>query len=58
MMTSKISNAKTYWKGDRAEYTGKSMSMYGGVFFELKIVSGYMKGQIKWTQVSPSVGVK
>ena len=44
----------TYFKGDRAVYTGKTMTLHGGLFFEIKIVEGHLKGQIKVTQRAPN----
>lgn len=40
----------TYWKGDLAYYTGKKEYIHGGLFYEVKLLEGHLKGQSKWTQ--------
>lgn len=42
-----------YWKGDKAEYTGKTDCISGGLFYEIRLVEGHLKGQTKWTQREP-----
>jgi hypothetical protein len=37
----------TYFKGDLAEYTGKKEYLHGAYFYEIKILEGHMKGQLK-----------
>jgi hypothetical protein len=43
----------TYFHGDKAVYTGKTMEIHGGKFYEIKLVEGHLKGQTKVTQRSP-----
>jgi len=47
---------ETYFKGFKAEYTGKVISLHGGTFYELLILEGFLKGQTKVTQVAPKAG--
>lgn len=42
-----------YWYGDLAEYTGNKKEMYGAMFYEIKLVEGHRKGQLKLTQREP-----
>lgn len=44
---------KTYWKGHKAEYTGKKEFLYGAWFYELRILDGHMKGEFKLTSKEP-----
>ena len=37
----------TYFYGDLARYTGKTMTIHGGLFYEIEIVEGNLKGQLK-----------
>ncbi len=37
----------TYFKGDLAEYTGKSSVMHGATFFEVIMLEGHLKGTIR-----------
>jgi hypothetical protein len=37
----------TYFKGDKAEYTGKVETMYGRTWREVRLLEGHMKGQLK-----------
>jgi hypothetical protein len=46
--------AHTYFRGDKAIYTGKTLVLHGGLFYEIKLVEGHMKGQLKVTQRAPS----
>jgi len=43
-----------YWKGDLAQYTGKSMTLHGGLFYEFVLLDGHLKGEIKVTMRAPS----
>ena len=43
----------TYFKGDLAEYTGVTMMLHGGLFYEIKLLEGHLKGQTKVTQSAP-----
>ena len=45
--------AITYIHGDLAIYTGKSVTLYGGLFYEVLVTEGHMKGQIKHTSKPP-----
>ncbi|NDC49437.1 MAG: hypothetical protein EBZ61_10245, partial [Micrococcales bacterium] len=42
-----------YWKGDRAEYTGKSEVIYGGLFYEYKLLTGWQEGKKIWSLSKP-----
>ena len=42
-----------YWKGDLAEYTGKSQIICGAVFFEILMLEGNLEGQLKVTTRAP-----
>lgn len=43
----------TYWNGDKARYTGKTMVLHGGTFYEIVLIEGHLKGQTKVTQRAP-----
>ena len=43
----------TYFNGDFARYTGKTITLHGGLFYEIEILEGHMKGQTKVTQRAP-----
>ena len=43
----------TYFHGDKAVYTGKTMVIAGGLFYEIKMVEGHLKGQLKVTPHAP-----
>ena len=43
----------TYWNGDLARYTGKTMTLHGGLFYEVELLEGRLKGQTKVTQRAP-----
>jgi hypothetical protein len=38
-----------YWKGDLAEYTGKSEILHGGLFHEYLLLEGHRKGEKIWS---------
>lgn len=42
-----------YWHGDLARYTGKTMMLHGGLFYEIELLEGHMKGELKVTQRAP-----
>jgi len=42
-----------YWKGDLAEYTGRSEIFHGGLFYEIRLLEGHLNGQIQWVVKSP-----
>ena len=46
---------ETYFKGDKARYTGKSEEMHGGLFHEIEMLEGHLKGQKQWTPRAPDV---
>ena len=37
----------TYFKGDYAEYTGNMERLHGGVFYQIRLLEGHLKGQTK-----------
>ena len=41
----KMKKEVTYFKGDKAEYTGKVVNVYGGTFNEIKMLEGTKKGE-------------
>jgi hypothetical protein len=41
---------EVYFKGDRAEYTGESKTIGGGLFHEVELMEGHEKGQKKWVR--------
>lgn len=43
----------TYFKGDLAEYTGKTQEFAGGTIYELKLLEGHLKDQKRWTVRPP-----
>lgn len=46
-------NKTTYRNGDKIRYTGKSETLYGGLFYEYEILDGHKKGQKGLTQQAP-----
>ncbi len=56
MANTKTAAAKTTWKGDAAVYTGKTQLLHGGLFYELLMLEGHLKGQIKLTLQAPKGG--
>ena len=44
----------TYWNGDMARYTGKTMTLHGGLFYEIEMLEGHLKGHTKVTQRAPA----
>jgi hypothetical protein len=46
-------NSTTYFRGDLAQYTGKTMVLHGGLFYEILILEGHLKGQTKVTDRAP-----
>lgn len=43
----------TYFKGDKAEYTGKVLTLHGGTFYEVVMLEGHTKGQMKVVKDGP-----
>lgn len=39
----------TYWKGDKARYTGQTLERYGAEFYELELLEGHRRGEKVWT---------
>jgi len=37
----------TYFKGDLAEYTGKSEMLYGKMFYEVRLLEGHLTGETR-----------
>ena len=52
MADQKGEEVKTYFKGDLAEYTGKTQYAYGGLYYEVRLLEGHQAGQLKY--VSPA----
>ena len=42
-----------YVFGDRAAYTGKVVEAYGGTFYEVRMLEGHLKGQLKVVKQPP-----
>lgn len=40
-------NNTTYFKGDKAKYTGNVIELYGGRFYEVEMMEGWFKGKTK-----------
>ncbi|MCC7334439.1 MAG: hypothetical protein IT422_05065 [Pirellulaceae bacterium] len=49
----KENRPSTYWRGDRAEFTGKTENLHGGKFYEIEMMEGHMKGQTKVVSYGP-----
>jgi hypothetical protein len=45
--------AISHRNGDRIEYTGKTMKLHGGFFYEFTYLDGLKKGQVGVTQSYP-----
>ena len=43
----------TYSKGDKAEYTGKVLTIHGGTFYEVLMLEGIYAGQTKVVTAAP-----
>ncbi len=43
----------TYTKGDKAEYTGKVLTIHGGTFYEVLMLEGLHKGELKVVTHAP-----
>ncbi len=48
-----MANQTTYFKGDKAEYTGKVVSLHGGTFYEVVLLEGHLIGQTKLVTNAP-----
>jgi hypothetical protein len=42
-----------YFKGDLAKYTGRSVVLHGGLFYEIELIEGHRKGERVVTQRAP-----
>lgn len=42
---------KTYFKGDLAEFTGKTEKLYGGIFQEVVLLEGHLVGKTRLVKV-------
>jgi len=45
--------ATTHLNGDLAEYTGETITKYGGTFFEVRMIEGRFHGQLKCVALPP-----
>ena len=52
-----LAGSTTYWKGDAAKYTGKVEHRYGGVFYEIEMLEGHLKGQTRLSSENVRNGV-
>ena len=43
----------TTFKGDAAKFTGKSEFLYGKMFYEIILLEGHLKGQLKLVADAP-----
>lgn len=43
----------TYFKGDKAQYTGHATKLHGGLFYEVVLLEGYQQGQTKLVTKAP-----
>jgi hypothetical protein len=41
-----MTNARTWFKGNEVEYTGRSEFLYGALFYEVVVVSGLNRGEV------------
>ena len=46
---------KLYWGGDLAEYTGNVSNVHGAPLYEIIILEGRKKGELKYTYRNPDV---
>ena len=42
-----MGKATTYFKGNKVEYTGIAAVLYGALFYEVRVLEGHEKGQLK-----------
>jgi hypothetical protein len=45
--------AAVYFHGDAAEYTGKAEMLYGKMFYEIKMIEGHLRGELRWSPTAP-----
>lgn len=43
-----------YFKGDLAQYTGQVKHLFGGIFYEIELVEGHLKGALRLITKAPS----
>lgn len=57
-MTTRAADTKTtgYFQGDAIHHTGRTETLYGGLFYEVVFVEGHRKGETVLVVVPPSVG--
>ena len=48
---------KPYFNGDLAKYTGESIVLHGARWFEVVMLEGHLKGQIKHLSQCPDCGL-
>jgi len=48
--------ATSYFKGDKASYTGTTQYLHGATCYELLLTEGHRKGDAVWTYVAPKAG--
>lgn len=53
MMKNATAKQTTHFKGDAAEYTGNVLTIHGGTFYEVVMIEGIHKGQIKVVTNAP-----
>lgn len=42
-----------YWRGDLARYTGRSQFLHGAKFYEIVMIAGHLRGELKLTLRAP-----
>lgn len=50
---SSMTEQTLYWYGDLARYTGETVDAHGGLFYEIELLEGHLKGKKKVTQQAP-----
>ena len=46
---------QTYFCGDKARYTGRATTLSGGYFYEIEMLEGHLKGQMRVTTAAPQL---
>ncbi len=44
---------ETCFKGDKAEYTGRTEKLYGVLWYEVRLLEGHEKGKTKLVKFAP-----
>ena len=52
-MTTQTTKTEIYHYGDKAQYTGKTETLYGGIFYEIIWLKGTHKGETSLTRRAP-----